>query len=156
MKIFFLRFFLSAILLSFPLSAFSEEPNPKIWKHFGNHSYYNIKIITASPGIILVWTYKTITDNIKASRIEEIGKYDSEKSTKYQNYHHENILWNIDCTNRSIKMEEFIDFGANGEVLDRYIYRHSQWYNIVPKSGAEQLYQNVCFPRTKKTVKNKK
>ena len=48
------------------------------------------------------------------------------------------------CANRRIRMEEIIDFVKNGKVLDRHQYDHPEWVSVIPKSGGERLYQNVC------------
>ena len=146
---------LMMILVSLPSICFAEQPNPKIWEPLQYNSYYNKKIITKSPDILLVWTYKTMTSDARERRIEEVKKYDLEKSIKYQNYHHETVLWNIDCKNRLIMMEELIDFDKNGKVLDRYRYNHSEWESIMPNSGGERLYQNACITPQKPSKKKK-
>ena len=149
-----LPFMLSIIIvLSFSSTGFSEQPNPKIWAPLGSHSYYNKKIITKSPDILLVWTYKAMTDDAGRKRVEEVKKYDLEKSIKYKNYHHEAVLWEMDCKNRRIMLKEIIDFDKRGTVLDRYRYDPSLWESIIPGSGGERLYQNVCISRKKPSEK---
>jgi hypothetical protein len=150
----YLLMLLLTIIISFPSICFSEQPNPKIWEPLGYNSYYNKKIITKAPGVLLVWTYKAMTDDTRTQRVEEVKKYDLEKSIKYQNYHHEADLWEIDCKNKMIKMEEFIDFDKNGMALDRYRYDNSERESIIPNSGGERLYQNVCI--TQKKISKKK
>lgn len=152
---FYLLLILLLTVIAFPSLCFAEQPNPKIWEPLGYHSYYNKKIITKSPDIRLVWTYKSVTNDAREKRVEEVKKYDLEKSIKYQNYHHETVLWNIDCKNKLIMMDEFIDFDKNGQVIDRYIFNNSEWESIVPKSGSERLYQNVCIPQKKPSKKKK-
>ncbi|HOD64012.1 MAG TPA: hypothetical protein PKO04_07105 [Smithellaceae bacterium] len=138
----------TSVIFFFILSSLSvclaEPPNPKIWEPLQYNSFYNKKIITKSPGILLVWTYRTITDEARENRIEEVKRYAPEKSIKYKQYHHETVLWEMNCANRRIRMEEIIDFDKNGKVLDRHQYDHPEWVSIIPKSGAERLYQNVC------------
>lgn len=151
----FLFVLLTIIFFSFPLTCFSARPNPKLWQPLENNSYYNIKIITKSPDIRLVWTYKTITDDDRKKRIEEVSKYNLEKSIAYQDYHHETILWNMDCKNRLIMMDEFIDFDKYGKVLDRYRYLNGEWNRIVPCSKGDRLYQNVCVIQKKPPKKKK-
>jgi hypothetical protein len=146
---------LMIIIVSLPPICFAEQPNPKIWEPLKFNSYYNKKIITKSPDVLLVWTYKTMTDDTRGKRVEEVKKYDLEKSIKYQNYHHETVLWNIDCKNKLILMEEFIDFDKNGKVLDRYRYNNSEWKSILPNSGGEKLYQHVCITQKKPSKKKK-
>ena len=136
--------FLFFLILSSLSVCLAEQPNPKIWEPLQYNSFYNKKIITKSPGILLVWTYRTITDEARENRIEEVKKYAPEKSIKYKEYHHETVLWEMNCANRLIRMEEIIDFDKNGKVLDRHQYDPREWVSIIPKSGGERLYQNVC------------
>jgi hypothetical protein len=143
------------IVFSFPSLCFSEQPNPKIWKSLAYNSYYNIKILTTSSNTILVWAYKTVTDDARGKRIEEVKKYDLERSTKYQDYHHEVVLWEIDCTKRLWRAKDIIDFDKNEKVLDRYKYDNSEWDSIIPNSKGELLYRQVCVTQ-KKPLKQKK
>ncbi|MEE9911740.1 MAG: hypothetical protein K4571_08445 [Deltaproteobacteria bacterium] len=156
-----IKFYLPVILsltgiISFSSLCFSEPPNPKLWEPLGYHSYYNKKIIRQSPDLPLVWTYKTITDEARAARVAEVKAYDPEKSMTYQNYHHEAVLWEVDCRNQRLTMKEFIDFDKQGAVLDRYRYDKSQWESIIPQSGGDRLYQNVCTTRKMPAKKKKK
>lgn len=133
-------------IVSFPFMGFPEGPNPKVWEPMGRQFYYNKKIITESSGSLLVWTYRTITDENRAKRIEEVKKYDPEKSIPYQKYHHECFLWEIDCANRRIKTKEYIDFDGDGKVIDRYRYDGGEWESVIAGSGAERLHQKACTP----------
>lgn len=150
---------LFVIFLSFPIIGFSQPPNPKIWEPLGYQSYYNKKIITVAPDLLLVWTYKTVTNDVREKKVEEVKKYDVEKSVKYKAYHHECFLWEIDCRNKKMVTKEFIDFDKDGKVIDRYKFDNSEWESIVPASGADRLYQNACLPpkppRAKKLSKKK-
>ena len=132
------------IVFSFPSLCFSEQLNPKIWKSLEHNSYYNIKIITTSSNTKLVWVYKTVTDDTRKNRIEEVKKYDLERSIKYKQYHHEAVLWEIDCKKRLWRLKDIIDFDNNEKVLDRYRYNNSEWESITPNSRGELLYQKIC------------
>jgi len=148
----------TAVIFFFILSSSSvclaDQPDPKIWEPLQWNVFYNKKMITKSPGMLLVWTYKAITEEARGKRIEEVGKYDPEKSIPYKEYHHETVLWEMDCANRLIRTEEIIDFDKHGKVLDRHQYDRPEWVNIIPKSGAKRLYQNACF-RVKKQPRKK-
>jgi len=147
-KKFYLPFtLLMIIFLAFPPTCLSEQPDPKIWDYVGYNFYYNKKIIKKSPDLPLVWSYMTITDDIREKRVEEVKKYDPEKSIKYKDYHHEVVLWEIDCNKRSFRMKEYIDFDKNGKVIDRYKYNDSEWDSIISKSRGETLYKKACGPR---------
>jgi len=137
---------LTIIFLAFPPNCLSEQPDPKIWDYVGYNFNYNKKIIKKSPDLPLVWSYMTITDDVREKRVEEVKKYDPEKSIKYKDYHHEVVLWEIDCNKRLLRMKEYIDFDKNGKVIDRYKYNDSGWDSILSKSRGETLYKKACVP----------
>lgn len=143
------------LILSFPSVWCSDQPNPKIWEPLNNNFYYNKKIITQSPGLLMVWTYKTITDDLRKKTMEDVNKYDPDNSLKYKDYHHETVLWEIDCHQKLIRTEEFIDFDRTGKVIGRNRHNSSEWNNIFPKTGGDALYQKVCLPQ-KEPLKKKK
>ena len=146
---------LTIIFFSLPSICFSEQPNPKIWKILEDNSYYNIKIITTSSNTLLVWIYKTVTDDTREKRIQEVKKYDLERSIKYQQYHHDVVLWEIDCEKRLWTLKDIIEFDNNEKVLERYKYNNSGWESIMPNSKGERLYNKVCVPQ-KEPLKKKK
>jgi hypothetical protein len=148
--------FCLGITLFFPSLCLSESPNPKIWKPLSTSYYYNKTIITKAPGILLVWTYKMVTDDIRMKRMEELKKYDPDKSSKYESFHHETFLWQMDCPGRKIRMEEYIEFDKDGKVLDRYRYQNPEWQTVYPKTGGNELLQTVCFPSKEPLKKNKR
>jgi hypothetical protein len=137
--------FLVIIIISYsPAICFSEQPNPKIWKSLEYNSYYNIKIITTASDTKLVWTYKAATNITRDKRIEEVKRYDLERSIQYQQYSHEVILWEIDCKNRLWRLKDIIDFNKDEKVLDRYSFNNSGWEGIIPNSMIDLLYQKIC------------
>ncbi len=144
MKFKILRISLLIIVFSFPSLCFSEKPNPKIWKSLEYNSYYNIKIITTSSNTKLVWVYKIVTDDTRKKRIEEVKKYDLERSIKYKQYQHEAVLWEIDCKKRLWRLKDIIDFDNNEKVLDRYRHDNSEWESIMPNSRGGLLHQKIC------------
>jgi hypothetical protein len=154
-KCYLLYILLTIIFFSLPSMGFSAQPNPKIWKTLEYNSYYNIKIITTSSDTILVWTYKTVTDDTRKKRIEEVKKYDLERSTKYQQYHHEAVLWEIDCKKKLCKLKDIIDFDNNEKVLDRYRYNDTEWESILPNSRVELLYRRTCIIPTNPIIPKK-
>jgi len=142
-------------VFSCPSAWCADQPNPKIWEPLNSYFYYNKKVITKSPGFLLVWTYKTIPEDIREKTIEDVRKTNPEKSIKYKDYHHETVLWEIDCNAKLIRTEEFIDFDKDGKVLDRYRGHPSEWNRIFAKTGGETLYRKACLPK-KEPVKKKK
>ncbi|MRR17486.1 MAG: hypothetical protein EG826_13620 [Deltaproteobacteria bacterium] len=147
---------LTILIVSFPFMCYPEAPNPKVWEPMGRQVYYNKKIITQASGRLLVWTYRTVTNENRVGRIEEVKKYDPEKSISYQRYHHECFLWEIDCANRRIKTKEYIDFDGDGKAIDRYRYDGGEWESVIAGSGAERLYQKACTPPGTQTPQKKK
>lgn len=133
------------MLVSFPLVCFSQ-PDSRIWKPLEYNYYYNKTVIRKPPDIPLVWTYKIITDDAREKRIDEIKKYDLDKSIKYQDYHHDVVLWEIDCNQRLQRVRDYIAFDKNEMVLERYKYNNNEWDSIITNSRGETLYKKVCIP----------
>ena len=136
-------------IFSFLSLSFAEQPNPKIWLPLEYNSYYNIKVLTTSSNTKLVWAYKIVTNAVREKRVEEVKKYDLARSIKYRQYHHEAVLWEIDCKNRLWRLKDIIDFDKNEKVLDRYRYNNSEWESIIPNSRGELLYQKICIIQKK-------
>ena len=137
-------FLVTMIITYSPAICFSEQPNPKIRNPLEFNSYYNIKIITTASDTKLVWTYKAATNAARDKRIEEVKRYDSERSIQYQQYSHEVILWEIDCKNKQWKLKDIIDFNKDEKVLDRYSFNNGAWEGIIPNSMMDLLYHKVC------------
>jgi hypothetical protein len=112
-------------------------------------------MVEKAPGVLLVWTYKTIPTDQRERMIEDVKKIDPEQSIRYQLYHHETILWELDCHAKLIRAEEFIDFDKDGKVLKRHRNPPTEWTPIFPKTGGEALYRKVCLPQ-KETIKKKR
>ena len=155
-KFHFLFIGLLAVTFLLPSLSFSEQPDPKIWEPLGYNSFYNKKIIKKLPGISLVWIYKTATEDVIQKRIEGTRRYDLDKSQKYKNYHHEVVLWELNCSKKIMRVREYIDFDKSGSVIDRYRYNNSEWDNIFPKSRGEVLYKKVCVIPAVPVKKEKK
>ncbi|MBP7765563.1 MAG: hypothetical protein KA113_10320 [Syntrophaceae bacterium] len=151
-----LRILLPIIASAVPLLVQAQAPNPKIWEPLRHQVYYNKKILTKAPDRLLVWTYRAATEESRRKRIEASGSYDVEKSVKYKDFHHETVLWEIDCANRRLRIEEIIDFDSSGKVLDRSRYEPAVWERIFPGTGGEALYQKACFPQAKSPKKENK
>jgi hypothetical protein len=134
-------------------------PDSNVWEHFGKtksgDNYYNKTNITKSSNIISVSTNKIITDNFRKQTIEEVKKYDLEKSIKYQNYHQEVVLWNIDCKNRRSRVKEVIHYDDKGNVLDNYTCKNEEWENILVLTGPDSLRKILCVVQEKPSKKNK-
>ncbi|NLX52527.1 MAG: hypothetical protein GXY72_10570 [Deltaproteobacteria bacterium] len=150
-----LRMLLPVIVLALPALAPAQAPNPKIWEPLRHPFYYNKKIITKAPDTLLVWTYRAATDESRTQRMEAVRVDDVEKSLKYKNFHHETVLWEIDCAKHRFRIEEIIDFDVSGKVLDRSRYETAGWERIIPGTGGEALYQKSCFPRPQSKKKKK-
>ncbi|MGP8154642.1 MAG: surface-adhesin E family protein [Smithella sp.] len=134
---------LIVVVFSFPSLCFSEQPDSKVGEPFDNNWYYNKTNITKSANIISVWTYNIVTDDFRKHKIEEIKKVDLDKSVKYQNYDHNLGLWKIDSINKQKRLIELTDYDDKGNILDRNIYKDSEWKNIKPNSVFEKLYIKV-------------
>ena len=144
MKLKLLRIAIVITVCLLPSLCFSQQPNPKIWKPLEYNSYYNVKIINTAADTKLVWIYKTVANDVRKKRMLEIKKYDPERAARYGQYHHEVILWEIDCKRKIWRPKDIIDFDNYEIVLDRYRYNDSEWDSVAPNSIGELLYQNIC------------
>jgi hypothetical protein len=129
-------------------------PDSKVWAKVTEVYYYNKTNLIKSSNIISVWIYKIITDDKRKETIEEVKKSNFEKSSKYQHYDHELMFLKIDCKNRQIKMENFIDYDDDGKVIDSDTYKDIGWISIVPETIMEELYNKLCVT-PKKPLKKK-
>jgi hypothetical protein len=151
----FYIFILDVFLLIFlsPYICFSGTESNKTWEFYGKSQggsayYYSKKNTTTSSDIISVWSYKTVTDEERKEKIESIKKYNSEESTKYQNYAYSISLLEIDCKKKLNRAKEIIFYTKDGEILDHAIL-NSEWESVLPKSIGEILYQKLCIPEKK-------
>jgi len=144
MKFKILRISLMVIILSFPSLCFSERPDPDKWEQYGENAYYNKTNITKSSDIVSIWTYTTVTDDIKEKTIKIKKEEDLEKSVKYQNFDHI-VMWSeIDCAYRVWRQDEIVFYDDKENVLDQQKNIYSEWGNIIPDSLMERLYNKVC------------
>ncbi|PKN67413.1 MAG: hypothetical protein CVU52_10480 [Deltaproteobacteria bacterium HGW-Deltaproteobacteria-10] len=146
---------LLTIIVSFPSICFSQQPDPKIWESLGYNSYYNKKILRITPDIPLVWTYKIVTADAREKAMEKVKKHDLAKSIKYKDYHHDALLWEIDCKQRLIRVRDYIEFDKNDTVLNRYRFNNNEWDGIVPDSMGDKLFKKVCMIQEKPLKKKK-
>jgi hypothetical protein len=148
MKFKILRISLIVIVFLFPSLCFSELPDPDKWEEYGENAYYNKTNITKSSDIVSVWTYTTVTDDIREKTIKIKKEEDWEKSVKYQNFDHI-VMWSeIDCAYKVWRKDE-IEFYDNKEnILDQQKNIYSEWGNIIPDSLMDRLYNKVCVIQT--------
>lgn len=142
-------------VVSFPAICFSEKPDSKTWEPIGNDTYINKKIMKKSPDFPLIWTYKTVTNDVRQKRVDSVKMYDPEKSVRYKTYHHDVVLWEIDCNKKLLRVKEYIDFDAEGKIIDRYKYGNNEWGSIAPQSMGEILHKKAC-PVRNETLRKKK
>jgi len=144
MKFKILRISLIVIVFSFPFLCFSERPDPDKWEQYGENSYYNKTNITKSSDMVSVWTYTTVTDDIREKTIKIKKEEDLEKSVKYQNFDHI-VMWSeIDCVYKVWRQDEIVFYDNKENVLDQQKNINSEWGNIIPDSLMERLYNKVC------------
>ena len=137
----------------------SRIPDRNVWEPFGKtktgDNYYNKTNITKSSNIVSVSTCKIVTDDCRKQTIEAVKKYDLEKSIKYQNYHQEIVLWNIDCKNRRSRVKEVIHYDDKGNVLDSSTFKNEEWDNILVLTGPDSLRKILCVVQEKPLKKKK-
>jgi len=136
------------MVFSFPFLCFSGQPDPAKWEQYGENSYYNKTNITKSSDMVSVWTYTTVTDDIREKTIKIKKEEDLEKSVKYQNFDHI-VMWSdIDCAYKVWRQDEIVFYDDKENVLDQQKNINSEWGNIIPDSLMERLYNKVCVIQT--------
>jgi hypothetical protein len=141
---------LIVMVVAFPSICFSEQPDSRVWKFLGKDGggsfwYYNKTNLTRSFDIVSVWTFMTVTGDVRKKMIKRFMKH----NIKYKNFDHLKSFNEIDCKKRLIKEIEFTDYDDQGHVLDKYTYNKSDWNGIIPGSVFEKLYQKVCITQEK-------
>lgn len=136
--------FIAASIVSSPPVCFSEQPDPKVWKHLSDDFYYNKINLIQSADSISVWTYRTIADDERKYLIEHFRESDPKKSIKYQKLDHQTILLKMDCRNKQSKIDKLVNYDDNESVLYEETYNNSEWTGIIPGSKPEEIYHDIC------------
>lgn len=132
-------------------------PDSKVWAYLGKtksgETYYKRKVTTQSSHLISVTTYKIVSDDYRTKTIEEVKKYDVDKSVKYQNYEHEVRVDEIDCKNMWFRVKEIARYDDRGNALDSYSYENEKWKTIPILTGLDQLREKFCVSQKKASKK---
>ena len=95
----------------------------------------------------------------KDSKIENLKKSGLESSTsKYDNYSHELVLWEFNCSNMSIGYVSYVDYDTEGNIIDSYSSDVVKLEPFVPESYGDIAYKTICKGDNAKdkSVKKKK
>lgn len=142
-----------------PIVITPSIPDGKVWELLGRtksgDNYYNKTIITKSSNIISVSTYKIVADDFRQRAIEEVKKYNLEKSIKYQYYEHDVRVDEIDCKNRLYRVIKLTHYDDKGNVLDGYALNNEQWKSIPILTAHHILLEKFCVAE-KKPLNQKK
>ncbi|HUN55599.1 MAG TPA: surface-adhesin E family protein [Smithella sp.] len=144
MKLKFLLISLIVIILSVPALCFSKLPDPDNWGQYGENAYYNKTNITKSSDTASVWTYTTVTSDIREKTIAIKKEEDPEKAAKYQNFDHIVMRTEIDCKYKVWKQDDITFYDNNDNILDEQKDIETQWGSIIPNSLIDRLYDKVC------------
>jgi tetratricopeptide (TPR) repeat protein len=119
--------------------------------------YYDRTSIQKKPnGNYLSWFR---LEESKDSKIENLKKSGLESSTsKYDNYSHELVLWEFNCSNMSIGYVSYVDYDTEGNIIDSYSSDVVKLEPFVPESYGDIAYKTICKGDNAKdkSVKKKK
>ncbi|MBN1363276.1 MAG: hypothetical protein JW976_00575 [Syntrophaceae bacterium] len=153
---------ISLIIVFFILLSicFSEEPNPNVWEYYAKRNdggifYYNKTNIVRTSHIVSVWTYVTPSNDYRKSQFDLYKKCDSEKAKKFKKLDHIRGWIDIDCNKKLYSTKALIDYDDKENVFNLVSANDNKWLNITPKTPILLLYEKVCVPPLKKTLKNK-
>lgn len=145
---FFYLYFLPLVLLILPSVGFCATESNVKWEFYGksktgNTYYYSVTGATASPDVVSVWSYKTVTDDEKKEKIESVKKENPEDTIKYRDYAYSISKLEVDCPKKISRAKEIILYSTAGRILDDAVL-NSEWEKIAPGSIGEMLYQKIC------------
>lgn len=127
---------------------FADAANNENWISYGksqNGSIYYFKVYkTSLSGFVSVWHYRSVTENERKEKINNLKAYDSKKISEYQKYSYCISRVEIDCERKLNRFQENIFYDQTGKIIDRNTF-DSKWKSITPYSMDDKLYQSVCF-----------
>lgn len=135
-------------------------PDDKVWVRYGKtkmgENYYNKANIARSSNVATVTIYRVVTDQCRKQMIEDVKKYNPQKSVKYHYYEHDVRVDEIDCRNQKWRVKELAHFDDKGKVLDRYTYENEAWQTIKFVTDHHTLQKSICVAEDKPAPAAKK
>jgi len=135
-------------------------PDSKVWVRYGKtkmgENYYNQTNIARSSNVATVTIYRVVTDLCRKQMVEEVKKYNPQKSVKYHYYEHDVRVDEIDCGNQKWRVKELLHYDDKGKVLDHHTYENEPWQNIKFVTDHHTLQKSICVAQEKPVAKKKK
>ena len=131
---------LGVILIGLAIFGYAEAWGAD-WKLYFVHekllAYYDAQSINhPSKNIIRVWTRWDYKEKGVLGWVGKGGK-------KYENLSHSNDLWEINCVEKKVRNMSVTFYDNRGDIIDSS-NSPSEWSFIVPESGGDLLYKEVC------------
>ena len=131
---------LGVILIGLSIFSYSEAWGAN-WKLYSEtdffSSYYDRETVNrTSENIVRVWVKEVNTEKGMTDMVNRFGE-------EFKNCDHIKKLYEIDCTEKRIRILSSAAYSRAGEVIISDD-SPSKWISIMPKSEGEALHKTVC------------
>ena len=128
----------------------SQKPDLEIWAHLGKtcsgETFYKKEIKKLSNDVIVVSTYKIISEDFRLDTVQQMEKNDSQRSKLYKRYDHNIRVDEIDCKKSAYRLREVSDYDDMGNLLANSSYENEPWQRIPVLTGLDALRKKFCTP----------
>jgi len=134
-----------------PLPPFvSQKPDLEIWANLGKtcsgETFYKKEIKKLANDVIVVSTYKIISEDFRLDTVQQMEKSDSQRSKLYKRYDHNIRVDEIDCKKSTYRLREVSDYDDMGNLLANSSYENEPWQRIPVLTGLDALRKKFCTP----------
>ncbi len=134
-----------------PLPPFvSQKPDLEIWANLGKtcsgETFYKKEIKKLANDVIVVSTYKIISEDFRLDTVQQMEKNDSQRSKLYKRYDHNIRVDEIDCKKSAYRLREVSDYDDMGNLLANSSYENEPWQRIPVLTGLDALRKKFCTP----------
>ena len=128
----------------------SQKPDLEIWAHLGKtcsgETFYKKEIKKLSNDVIVVSTYKIISEDFRFDTVQQMEKSDPKRSNLYERFDHNIRVDEIDCKKSAYRLREVSDYDDMGNLLASSSFENEPWQKIPVLTGLDALREKFCTP----------
>lgn len=128
----------------------SQKPDLEVWAHLGKtcsgETFYKKEIKKLSNDVIVVSTYKIISEDFRLDTVQQMEKNDSQRSKLYKRYSHNIRVDEVDCKKSAYRLKEVSDYDDMGNLLANSSYENEPWQRIPVLTGLDAIRKKFCTP----------
>ena len=128
----------------------SQKPDSGLWVHLGKtcsgETYYKKEIKKLSNDVIVISTYKIISEDYRFDTVQQMEKSDPKRSNLYERFDHNIRVDEIDCKKSAYRLREVSDYDDMGNLLANSSYENEPWQKIPVLTGLDALREKFCTP----------